>query len=337
MKSNDAPVAPPELAGYSIVRLAGTGGMGYVYEARQESLDRRVAIKMIRCDRLGKNRLALEALLSEAKALARASAHPNVAQIHDIVRDAHGRSCIVMEYLEGLTVDVMMRHRHEFTLKESVRIARDVARAVAYTHAKGIVHRDIKPANVMLRSDGLVKLLDFGVARPVDQLRDSEEIAGTLLFMAPEMARGETSGDFASDIFSLSVLLFAMATKRLPFVKPMDYDLVGPPRALNTEIPERLESTLLRGLDPEPRRRIATAEKLADELDLFLDQYNSADTLLLCVEDSAEEACLPNFAGIERVKLSEALGISVDPAMFAQVGETEYQPLGGPRAAHPSL
>lgn len=205
---------------YIIESLLGSGGMGEVYLAREVKLNRRVALKILprhfvadveRVTRFKREALALSALN-----------HPHLVTIHE-VGESGGLNFIAMEFVEGQTLSSMMRGG--LKLKNSLAIAGQIAEALAAAHLQGIVHRDIKPDNIMVRPDGYVKLLDFGLAklteahapREIDEARTQAGAAmGTLAYMSPEQAAGETT-DQRTDIWGLGVVLYEMVTGRKPF------------------------------------------------------------------------------------------------------------------------
>jgi eukaryotic-like serine/threonine-protein kinase len=214
--------AHPSLAGkdvghYAIESLSGSGGMGEVYLAREMKLNRRVALKILpshfvadveRATRFQREALALSELN-----------HPNLVTIYE-VGESGGLHFIAMELVEGQTLRSMMRNG--LKLKDSLLVAGQVAEALAAAHRQGIIHRDIKPDNIIVRPDGYVKLLDFGLAkltesREADAAQTQADAAlGTLAYMSPEQAAGETT-DQRTDIWSLGVVLYEMVTGRKPF------------------------------------------------------------------------------------------------------------------------
>src|ERR1700682_3005663 len=216
---------------YEIVAPLGAGGMGEVYRAHDARLNRDVAIKVLSPDRLG-NETAGQRFLREARA-ASALNHPNIITIYET--DIYeGMAFIAMEYIPGCTLAQLLASR-QLPDAEALDYATQIAEALVKAHAAGIVHRDLKPGNVMITADGLVKVLDFGLAKlnaaasaaPAAGERDNEATLsvalsmpgatlGTLSYMSPEQARGGAI-DARSDIFSFGVVLFEMLTRQLPF------------------------------------------------------------------------------------------------------------------------
>src|SRR5438552_1783927 len=197
-----ADAAPPELPGYEVLDLLGHGGMGVVHKARQLSLDRPVALKLLPED-CARDPVWLERFRREART-ASALNHPNVCTIYD-TGTCGGRPYLSMEFIEGRTLAEVARDRP--TIGQVTRLVRQAARALAAAHAAGVVHRDVKPQNLMVRGDGLVKVLDFGLARRTPTLAEPDPdgpdtepgaFLGTAAYTSPEQARGEPAGT-ASD------------------------------------------------------------------------------------------------------------------------------------------
>ncbi|HYC59677.1 MAG TPA: protein kinase [Thermoanaerobaculia bacterium] len=213
----------PTFEGFEIVRVLGKGGMGTVYLARDQRLGRLVAIKVLNASDLNEDRKAR--FLREAKSAA-SIRHQNVATIYEVDETADGVPFIVMEYCEGETLSQRIRRRALDTV-EFLAIARQIAAGVAAAHEKNIIHRDIKSANIIVENSGLAKILDFGLAKSLPRsitdpgLEQTYESAtghffGTLHFISPEQAHGRDA-DVRSDLFSVGVVLYHMATGHLPF------------------------------------------------------------------------------------------------------------------------
>jgi serine/threonine protein kinase len=239
---------PPSarLARYEVLRPIARGAMGEVYEGRDRVLGRRVALKIARVQ----DRTAPPALLlREAKALARLS-HPNVVTIHD-VGHAGGRLFIVMQFLEGRTVDAWLRTRRPWRRVLDVFLA--AGRGLAAVHAANVLHHDFKPRNVLIGDDGLVRLLDFSLARfarkPGQKLAGPVAVSGTPAYMAPEQMRGEP-GDGRADQFAFCVAL--------------QEALFGGGGARGA--PAEIWRVLRRGLSPDARDRFASMERLLAQL-----------------------------------------------------------------------
>ncbi|MDX6497464.1 MAG: eukaryotic-like serine/threonine-protein kinase [Blastocatellia bacterium] len=271
------------LSHYRIVSKIGAGGMGEVYLAQDTKLNRKVAIKFLP-ESLTADEQAIKRLVREAQAAARLD-HPNICTIHE-VSEEDGRSFIVMQYIEGETLDSGMR-RKPLTLSESLSIAAQVADALAEAHAHGIVHRDIKPSNIMITPRGKVKVLDFGLAKSINGdvavdaeaqtatlLTQSGVVVGTVPYMSPEQLRGERL-DGRSDIFSYGTVLYEIIGGRRPFEAQSLAEITSailmrdpPPLQSNSNIiPAKLESLILRCLEKEPAQRYQTMVELLVDLD----------------------------------------------------------------------
>ena len=264
-----APILTPEelaekFPQYEILECLGRGGMGVVYKARQKSLDRIVAIKLLPPERVGEARFS-ERFAVEAATLARLS-HPNIVTVHDF-GETGGLFYIVMEYVDGVNLRDLLREG-KLEAKQALAIVPPICDALQYAHDKGIVHRDIKPENLLLDKDGRVKIADFGIAKliePVaavcdrrtspgdDQQRSQTAatvLAGTPDYAAPEQSNG--TADHRADIYALGVVLYEMLTGERP-----DRDAVAPSRRV--EIDVRLDEIVLRALARKPELRYQTA------------------------------------------------------------------------------
>jgi serine/threonine protein kinase/tetratricopeptide (TPR) repeat protein len=216
------PEFPQAFERFETVRILGKGGMGTVYLARDRTLGRQVALKVLNADDMASEERRSR-FLREARA-AGAIRHPNVATIYEVDETADGRPFIVMEYCEGETLSQRLRRRALDTA-EFLAIARQIASGLAAAHAKGLIHRDIKAANIIIEPTGAVKILDFGLAKFLQQEEMSHKMTfestsghffGTLHYLSPEQAAGKQA-DARSDLFSAGVVLYQMASGHLPF------------------------------------------------------------------------------------------------------------------------
>ena len=269
---------------YRILSQLGAGGMGEVYLAEDTSLRRKVALKFLPVV-LTKDKAHLRRFEVEARAVA-ALSHPNVCTIHEVIETEDGRHCIVMEYIAGMTLrERMLKGR--ISINEALEIAIQIASALSSAHTEGIVHRDIKPENVMLREDGYVKVLDFGLAKLAETTPDSADSAaetrsievktlpgvlmGTVAYMSPEQARG-LPVDVRTDVWSLGVVLYEMVAGRQPFQGPTPTDVIigiaeREPTPLAEFAPEasQLEQVIAQTLAKDRNDRYGTAsEALVD-------------------------------------------------------------------------
>jgi len=263
---------------YELLAEVGRGGMGIVYRARQQSLARDVAVKMILA-----SHLAAPDHVRRFQAEARAAAgvrHPNIVSVYE-AGELDGQHYFVMDFVEGESLsERLMRGALEPT--EAARLVATIARAVDHLHRNGVVHRDLKPSNILLDQQGRPYVNDFGLAKALGSESDLTKtgiIAGTPAYMAPEQARGQsaTVGP-RCDIYSLGVILYEVLTGRPPFREsnPLDTILMvlerqpTPPRVLNAQVPRELEWITLKCLEKSPEKRYATAGELADDLERVL-------------------------------------------------------------------
>jgi tRNA A-37 threonylcarbamoyl transferase component Bud32 len=268
------------LGKYRIVEQIGRGGMAEVYKAYHPGLNRYVAVKLMHtflADEegfVGRFRL-------EAQSVARLR-HPNIVHMYDF--DAEGDvTYMVMEFLEGPSLKNRLaeleRQGQWLTLEEAARIIRDVGEALAYAHRQGMVHRDVKPANVMLTEDGGAILTDFGIVKMLTasgatQLTASGAMIGTPAYMAPEQSMG-AAGDERADIYSLGIVLYQLATGRLPYDADTPMAVVlkhlnAPlpiPSTLNPNLPEGIERIILKALAKDPADRYQSVREMLDHLD----------------------------------------------------------------------
>jgi predicted ATPase len=265
--------SPPAVVGYEVLDLLGQGGMGVVYKARQLSLARAVALKFLP-EECARDPAWLARFRREART-ASALNHPNICTIYD-TGECAGRPFLSMELVEGRTFEDLVGQRRP--VEEVARLLGQAARALAAAHAAGVVHRDIKPANLMLRHDGILKVLDFGLARRLPESAvqrsrlsrigsDQGFRVGTLLYMSPEQARAQAV-DAATDIFSLGLVLYELATGQHPFHADSEVGVLHaigaedplPASRLNPEVPKELDALAQRMLAKEPRLRPTAVE-----------------------------------------------------------------------------
>ncbi|MBI5169579.1 MAG: protein kinase [Candidatus Eisenbacteria bacterium] len=264
-------MAANSLAQFRILSRLGAGGMGEVFLAEDTRLGRRVALKVI-APRLSVDAVFRERFLQEARA-ASALDHPNICAIHGIEFADDGRMAIVMAYYEGETLEQRLR-AGGLALAEALGVTAQVADGLARAHEAGIVHRDIKPTNIMITADGLVKILDFGVARVTgSELTATGDAIGTPAFMPPEQIRGE-SVDARADLWALGVTLYTLLTGQHPFRADSTHGLVyatlerepEPLAALAPHVPPSVVALVGRCLAKRKEDRVAGAREIADAL-----------------------------------------------------------------------
>ena len=269
--------APPQTAPavsttnkrYEIVRELGRGGMGVVYLARDSVLEREVAYKVLP-EGLRGNANALKNFLREAKAAAQLN-HANIVTVYDAGESEHG-FYMAMELVEGTTLKEILRQRGAVSANAATYIMRQMASALAYAHGRKVVHRDIKTANTMWTTEKHVKIMDFGLAKLMEEVRNATTmISGTPFYMSPEQTLGRDV-DHRTDLYSLGVTMFELATGELPFQKgnvPYHHVHTAPPdpRSVKKDVPDALAAIILRCLQKSPDERFQSAKELLEELD----------------------------------------------------------------------
>jgi eukaryotic-like serine/threonine-protein kinase len=273
----DIPAGLPTLPGYQLLRELGRGGMGVVYKARDQRLNRIVAIKMLLG---GAHSGPMDRVRFQIEAETVASLqHPSIIKIHEI---GESNSCpyLVLEFLEGQSLDRQLTQQ-PLSAREAARVIETLARAMHCAHQRGIVHRDLKPGNVFVLPDGHLRILDFGLAKRLegDTHTRSGSIMGTPAYMAPEQALGNSRAvGPATDIYALGSILYEMLVGQPPFqgnsvmdtLMQVRSDDPVPPSRLKARLPRDLEVICLKCLRKDPAARYASAEALADDLKRFL-------------------------------------------------------------------
>ncbi len=249
---------------YRIIEQLGRGGMGTVYKAIDETLDREVAIKALNADLLTDE--AMQRFRGEAVMLAKLS-HPRIASIYELTRQDKDL-LMVMEYVKGETCEKLMARTGAMPVGKAVVLCDQILDALEHAHASGIVHRDLKPGNVMVTASGDVKVMDFGIARVAGSAHLTMDgyMMGTPAYMAPEQVRGEEV-DRRMDLYSAAVVLYRLLTGRLPFeadsaISLIHSQLSDPPtpvRQFRPDLPDWVETILMRGLAKGPADRFQTA------------------------------------------------------------------------------
>jgi serine/threonine protein kinase len=274
-----APPAPlPVIDGYEVGELLGRGGMGLVFKARQTSLKRDVALKIVVTGaHAGAHERAR--FRTEAEAVARLQ-HPGIVQVYEVGEQA-GCPYLALEYVGGGSLEGQLGGT-PVPPRRAAGLVLDLARAVQHAHERGIVHRDLKPANVLLTEAGVAKVADFGLAKLLDVGRGRTQtgaVLGSPSYMAPEQAWGKVRDiGPAADVYALGAILYELLTGRPPFVGASTLETLdqvrthdpAPPQALQPKVPADLAAVCLRCLEKEPARRYPSAAALAGDLDRFL-------------------------------------------------------------------
>ena len=256
---------------YEILEKIGSGGMSVVYKAKCHTLNRLVAIKVLK-EEFASDENFVSKFKMEAQAAARLS-HPNIVNVYDVV-DEENLHYIVMELIEGITLKSYIEKKELLDSKEAIGIAIQVAQGIAAAHEQHIIHRDIKPQNMIISKDGKVKVADFGIARAVSsQTVNSSAAVGSVHYISPEQARGEYC-DERSDIYSFGITLYEMVTGRVPFEGDNTVavalahleDPVVPPGDYNPQVYPGLEDIILKCTKKKPDRRYGSMEEVIHDL-----------------------------------------------------------------------
>lgn len=274
----------PNVDGYEVLELLDSGGMGLVYRARYERLNRVVALKVIRSDRFVSGE-DLQRFQTEAKSAAEID-HQGVVSVYDIGQQADGRPYYSMELVQGESLKDLLALRGPLRPREAARLLFEIAEAMAAAHRDGIVHRDLKPGNILVDRYGHPRIIDFGLAKQLDEQSDVTlpgAFLGTWAYMSPEQAdgRGHLAGPPA-DVHALGAILYEMLTGQTPFVGANEIqtrDKVRhndplPPHFLEQDVPRDLEAICMMCLRKDPQQRYADAGELADDLERFLHNRN---------------------------------------------------------------
>lgn len=306
-----APKQKPDELGrlgpYRVLKLLGKGGMGFVFLAEDEMLERKIALKVMRPDVAVKAN-AKERFLREGRAAAKVK-HEHVITIH-AVGEERGMPFLALEFLEGMPLDQYLKSKGEIDVSQAIRIIRETVEGLRAAHKHGLIHRDIKPANVWLEAPSAhVKVLDFGLARQEKEnthLTQSGAVVGTPAYMSPEQARG-VAIDGRSDFWSVGVMLYRLCTGRMPFegettlgvLTAIAVDQPPPPRQLNPKLPPALEQIIQRLLQKKPEQRYQSADELIAALNALEKPVTATGPQQVVYVPMAVPAEANPFAGID--------------------------------------
>ncbi len=289
--------------------------MGIVYKAHDPQIDRMIALKVLRQDRLTSEAF-VQRFLKEAKAIGRLS-HPNIVTVYDVGED-HGTIYIAMEFLEGTPLNEVIKEKR-LRLKEVVELCVHVAKTLDYAHGKGIVHRDIKPTNIILTPSGQAKITDFGIAHIEDtsmaQQTQAGEILGTPVYMSPEQVMSRPV-DGRSDLYSLGVILYELTTGRMPFrgdslaaiFKAITQETPPEPAIADSSISRGLSELVMKSLSKMPDERFQTGDSMAEALKACLAKEASSALPQQPIKEKSKRRGL--FVLITLIAISLAGGLS---------------------------
>jgi serine/threonine-protein kinase len=274
-----------QLGKYRVLEEVGRGGMSIVFRGLDLSLDRDVAIKILH-SHLSKDEESKTRFQTEARAVARLH-HPNIIEIFDFAESQDGLNYIVTEYISGITLRQFMEDHKAYFPEVAIMIAINICKAINHAHNLHIIHRDLKPENIMINDDGVLKLMDFGIAKVIDQ-QQQMTLTGTILgspsHMAPELLEGKEL-DYRSDLFSIGTILYWLATGRLPFtgnnihqvIKRISDCIYPDPQQVNPFVDSPLKRIILKSLEHSPQNRFQSASEMTAKLQNLLDDLDLGD------------------------------------------------------------
>src|SRR4051794_33575253 len=293
---------------FELKAILGSGGMSVVYRGEHRVTGQAVAIKILPPELAVHEELKAR-FVEEARVLAKLE-HPNIVHLNNFT-EAGGRLCLVMQYVEGVTFESMIVTRGKVAPDEAIRVGIEVCKALEYAHGQGVVHRDIKPSNILVRSDGAVKVTDFGIAKMIgnSRLTSTGQTMGTVRYMSPEQVRGKAA-DARSDIYSLGITLYESLCGHTPFDGENHFDIMQqhlrnrpPPLAKQgATVPAAVEKALATALEKAAADRYADAALFRQALEAVLPSLPKGS-------DATIAAAAP--AGARRSRVAPLLGLTV--------------------------
>ena len=263
---------------YQIIKTLGEGGMANVYLAHDTILDRNVAVKVLRGD-LASDEKFVRRFQREALSASSLS-HPNIVEMYDVGED-DGQYYIVMEYVDGKTLKQILKQRGKLSITEVVDIMLQLTDGMAHAHDAYIIHRDIKPQNIMILSNGMIKITDFGVATAMNstQLTQTNSVMGTVHYLPPEQAQGKGS-TIRSDIYSMGIMMYELLTGLVPYKGENAVEIalkhlrepLPSVRKINSNIPQSIENVILKATAKNPKNRYVDAREMHEDLKTALDE-----------------------------------------------------------------
>jgi serine/threonine protein kinase/Flp pilus assembly protein TadD len=258
---------------YQIIEELGKGGMGRVYRVLDKELKEEVALKLIKPE-IAKDQKTIERFKNELR-IARKISHRNVGRMYELMEEG-GTHFISMEYVPGQDLRGLIRQTGQLTIGKAIAIAKEICEGLGEAHHQGVIHRDLKPSNIIIDKNGNARILDFGIARSVEGkgITDAGMMIGTPEYMSPEQVEGKEI-DQRSDVYSLGIILYEMVTGRVPFEGDTPFtvgvkhksETPQNPKEINTQIPDDLNSVILRCLEKDKSKRYQSADEVRSELE----------------------------------------------------------------------
>ncbi len=274
------------IGNYKIVSILGEGGMGTVYKAFDMALERYVAIKVLSAQ-ASSNLQFIERFKREAKNQAKLT-HPNIVPVFGFY-DESGIRAIVMEYVEGETLEKLISRRGKLDYKEALHILKQILAGVGYAHGKGFIHRDIKPSNIIINNDGIVKIMDFGISKAIFEkgITKTGTKIGTILYMSPEQIRAEEPTK-QSDVYSIGITFYEMLVGKTPFDFGTEYEIMeghlkkNPSRvsSTNVNVPPEIDKIVSRAIEKTIYKRYRGCDEFIEDVNLILGKYEKIETKL---------------------------------------------------------
>lgn len=277
-------MAPPQIDNYEIIEIIGEGGMGVVYKALDLKLERYVAIKVLNTGK-PPNPQYIERFKREARNQAKLN-HTNIIPVYGFT-EVDNTLGIVMEYIEGETIEDILRREQKLDLMFSLDVMRQVLSGIAFAHQKGFIHRDLKPSNIIISNEGTAKIMDFGISKSINDTKDITKAGtkiGTIFYMSPEQIRGKPPTT-QSDLYSLGITFYEMLCGKTPFDYPTEFEIMEAhikkmPTSLSSHlpnIPDSIDRIITKALEKSTQKRYLTANEFLDDVNVVVEELGSVE------------------------------------------------------------
>lgn len=309
----------PKIENYQIIDVIGEGGMGVVYKAFDQKLERYVAIKILNTSK-PPNPQFIERFKREARNQAKLN-HTNIIPVYGFT-DTDNTLGIVMEYVEGETIEDILKREEKLDLRFSLDVMRQVLSGIAYAHQKGFIHRDLKPSNIIISNEGIAKIMDFGISKSINDTKDITKAGtkiGTIFYMSPEQIRGKPPTT-QSDLYSLGVTFYEMLSGKTPFDYPTEFEIMEAhikklPASLSTHLPDihvEIDRIVSKSLEKSTQRRYQTAEDFLQDINNVMEEISAEEPDKLEIYEDRKS---PSKHLFRRIAFS-AVSIALMSALF---------------------